>query len=132
MYQLLADAVVLLHFLFIVLVLVGGLLVFRWPRAAWVHLPAAAWGALVELLGWECPLTPLENRFRRLAGGAPYEGDFLTRYLVAVIYPEHLTAATQIVLGGVVIVGNVAVYALAIHRRKTRAHDGGHQGPAPE
>ena len=132
MYQLLADAVVLLHFLFIVLVLVGGLLVFRWPRAAWVHLPVAAWGALVELLGWECPLTPLENHFRRLAGGAPYEGAFLTRYLVAVIYPEHLTAATQIVLGGVVIVGNVAVYALAIHRRKTRAHDDGHQGPAPE
>ena len=64
----LADLVVIVHGLFIVFVVAGGLLVLRWPRLAWVHLPAAAWGVLIEWSGWICPLTPLENALRRAAG----------------------------------------------------------------
>jgi len=121
LFQLLADAVLLLHFLFILFVLGGGLLLLRWPRAVWVHLPAAVWGALVELLGWDCPLTPLENHFRRLAGGAFYEGDFVTRYLLRFLYPEYLTATTQRVLAGIVVVLNLAVYSFVLRRREARA-----------
>ncbi len=120
MYQLLADAVVLVHFLFVLFALAGGLLALRWPRAAWLHLPMAGWAALVELAGWECPLTPLENRFRQLAGGTPYEGDFLTRYLLRLLYPEHLTAATQRLLAGIVVALNVIVYAFVLRRRTVR------------
>lgn len=89
--RLAADFVVLIHFGFIVFVVVGGLLVLRWPRAAWMHLPAAAWGAGIVLLGGICPLTPLEKSLRRLAGEAGYEGGFIDRYVMPVIYPVGLS-----------------------------------------
>ncbi|MDH4285004.1 MAG: DUF2784 domain-containing protein [Gallionellaceae bacterium] len=120
MYQLLADAVLVLHLAFIVFVLCGGLLALRWPKAAWVHLPAAAWGALIELTGWICPLTPLENHFLELAGSATYQSDFIARYLWPIIYPEGLAPAIQKILGGLVIVLNGIVYAVVISRKKRR------------
>jgi hypothetical protein len=120
-YNLFADLIVLAHFLFIVFVICGGLLVIRWPNAAFVHLPAAAWGATVEFFGWICPLTPLENHFRNLAGAKQYSGDFILRYLVPVIYPENLTAAIQTILGIAVIVINVFFYTIAIHKHKNTA-----------
>ncbi len=98
MYFLLADAVVVFHFLFIAFVVAGGLLVLRRPWVAWVHLPAAFWGAFIEFAGWICPLTPLENHLRSLGGGSIYRGDFIEQYLVPVIYPSSLTAFMQYIL----------------------------------
>ncbi|QEZ48196.1 DUF2784 domain-containing protein [Cupriavidus oxalaticus] len=114
----LADLVVIVHGLFIVFVVAGGLLVLRWPRLAWVHLPAAAWGVLIEWSGWICPLTPLENALRRAAGEAGYSGGFIERYLLPLIYPPGLTPAVQLWLGLVVLVVNVAVYAVWWRRRR--------------
>ncbi len=85
--RLLADGIVVLHFLFIAFVVLGGVLALRWPRLAWVHLPAACWGATIELSGWICPLTPIENRFRQAAGEAGYAGSFIGHYLLPVLYP---------------------------------------------
>lgn len=119
MYNLLADAIVVTHFLFIVFVIFGGLLVIRWPRTAFVHLPAAIWGALVEILGWVCPLTPLENHFRLLAGGSSYSGDFVLRYLVPIIYPTYLTVTIQQIFGALVILVNIIFYAIVIWRVRT-------------
>jgi hypothetical protein len=116
LYQLLADAIVITHFIFIVFVVGGGLLVIYWPRVTWAHLPAAIWGAVVEFTGWICPLTPLENHFRELGGGVSYSGDFIAQYLLVVIYPENLTAEIQCILGGLVIAINVIFYTLAIRR----------------
>lgn len=110
-YLLLADAVVVFHFLFILFVLGGGLLVLRWRRLLWLHLPAAVWGAVVEMTGWICPLTPLENRLRQMGSGRAYEGDFVAKYVAAIVYPERLTQSTQLLLGAIVVVLNVAVYA---------------------
>ncbi|MGP8154022.1 MAG: DUF2784 domain-containing protein, partial [Smithella sp.] len=110
MYNVFADAIVAAHFLFIAFVICGGLLVIRWPRMAFVHLPAAIWGAAVEIFAWICPLTPLENHFRNLAGGGSYSGDFITRYLLLIIYPENLTINIQYVLGGLVIFINIIFY----------------------
>jgi hypothetical protein len=72
LYLLLADFLVFLHVAFVAFVVLGVLLVQRSPRLAWIHLPSALWGALIEFAGWGCPLTPLENRFRQLGGGAGY------------------------------------------------------------
>ncbi|MBI5938539.1 MAG: DUF2784 domain-containing protein [Betaproteobacteria bacterium] len=120
-YNLLADLVLLAHFGFILFVGGGGLLVARWPRLAWLHLPAAAWGALVEIAGIVCPLTPLENHFRQLAGETAYAGDFIGRYLLAVIYPTGLTRPVQIGLGLLAVAINLAVYAWAIRRLRKQA-----------
>ena len=119
--RLLADGVLLLHLLFIVFVVAGGLAAVRRPRIAWLHLPALAWGALVEFNGWICPLTPLENRLRAAGGGAGYAGGFIEHYLLPVIYPEALTRDVQAWLGGALLAFNLLVYALAwrAHRRRT-------------
>ncbi|WP_207885394.1 DUF2784 domain-containing protein [Pseudomonas sp. 30_B] len=110
--RLAADAVVLLHLGFILFVLLGGLLVLRWPRLAWLHLPAAAWGMAVEFLHLYCPLTPLENHFRQAAGELGYDGGFIEHYLLPLIYPAGLTEAIQIGLGLVVLAINLPPYLL--------------------
>lgn len=109
-YGLLADFVVLLHLFFVLFVMLGGLVVVKWPRLAWLHLPAVAWGAWVELSGWICPLTPLENWLRAQGGEASYPGDFIAQYLSAVLYPDSLTREMQIVLGLLVITVNLGIY----------------------
>lgn len=105
--------VVILHLAFVLFVVAGGLLVLRRRRWAWVHLPAAAWGAVIEWAGWICPLTPLENRLRALAGAPTYEGGFIERYVVPVLYPPGLTRGWQIALGFAVVAINAAVYTVA-------------------
>jgi uncharacterized protein DUF2784 len=115
-YWFLADAVVVIHLGFVLFVVAGGFLVLRWPRAAWVHLPAAAWGVLVEWSGWICPLTPLENWLRAHGGAAEYAGGFVEHYLVPVLYPASLTRGIQVLLGATVLVVNVIAYALVFAR----------------
>lgn len=118
--RLLADLLVVLHLLFILFVVFGGLLVLRWRWVAWLHLPCAAWGALVEFTGWICPLTPLENRLRLEAGQAGYSGGFIDHYVIPLVYPPGLTPAWQVALGVAVLVINGALYGLLIRRLRRR------------
>ncbi|MGY8526551.1 DUF2784 domain-containing protein [Paracidovorax citrulli] len=118
MAALLADAVVVLHLVFVAFVVAGGLLVWRWPALAWLHVPAALWGATVEWTGWICPLTPLENRLRSAAGQVGYESGFVEHYLLPLLYPAALSRETQLVLGAVVVLVNVAIYARWWHARR--------------
>src|SRR5918997_6501449 len=115
-----ADLVVLVHFLFVLFVLFGGLLVLRWPKVAYVHLPVAVYGALIELVGWICPLTPLEKRLRESAGQQGYEGGFVEHYILPVLYPSGLSRGVQLVLGALVIGINVVIYGIVISRHKQR------------
>lgn len=119
-----ADALLLVHLGFIVFATGGGLAVLRWPRLAWVHLPAAAWAALIEFGGWICPLTPLEIALRRAAGQAGYEGGFIAHYVGALVYPQGLTRADQTALGIAVVLLNIAVYAFVVRAaRRARRRD---------
>lgn len=124
-FGLLADAVVVLHLGFVLFVVLGGLLVLRWPRAAWVHLPAAVWGAWIEFAGWICPLTPLENWLRRQGGGPVYATSFVEHYVVPVLYPSALSRETQWALGGIVLTANTIVYLCVIRRRARRSPGNG-------
>jgi hypothetical protein len=117
----LADALVIMHLLFVTFVMTGGFLLARWPKLAWLHLPAVAWGAIVEFTGWICPLTPLENHLRMLGGGGAYSGGFVERYLLPVLYPENLTLPIQQVLGGAVVGVNLVAYALAYRASRRKA-----------
>lgn len=119
MFGFFADVVVALHFAFVLFVVAGGLLVLRWSRVAWVHVPAAAWGALISFFGWVCPLTPLENHYRRRAGQAGYTGGFVDQYVMPVLYPGQLTRPLQITLGVLVLLANGAIYALVLRRRRS-------------
>jgi hypothetical protein len=117
LYRLLADVLVVFHTCFVLFVVLGGLLVLRWPRLAWVHLPAAAWGAWVEFSSTVCPLTPLENHLRHLGGEAGYSGGFIAHYLLPVLYPAGLSPRVQVVLGIFVVLLNVAAYFVVWRRR---------------
>lgn len=108
--SLLADAVMLLHFAFIVFVVAGAVLLHRWPGLAWVHLPAVLWGAYAVLSGAICPLTPLENRLREMAGEQGYASGYIEHYLLPIIYPPGLTRGVQALLGAGVLALNVWLY----------------------
>ena len=116
LYRLAADLLVLLHLLFILFVIAGGFAVLKWHWMAFVHLPAAAWGALIEFRGWICPLTPMENRLRQLAGEQGYAVGFIEHYILPVIYPSGLTRDLQTTLGTIVVVINVLVYGVVLYR----------------
>lgn len=120
MYGLLADAVLVAHLAFVLFVALGGLLVLRWRALAWLHVPAAIWGAAIEFAGWICPLTPLENHLRARAGEAGYQQDFIARYLLPVVYPEGLTRQDQLLLGSAALAFNLAVYAWVWRRARAQ------------
>ena len=115
-FRFLADATVVLHLAVVLFVVLGGLLVLRWPRFAWVNLPAAAWGAWVELAGWICPLTPMENWLRRRGGQTGYTATFVVQYLVPILYPAALSRDIQWLLGAFVLAVNVCVYVVVFRR----------------
>jgi len=118
-YRLLADFVLVVHAAFVVFVMLGGLAVLRWPRLAWVHLPVVIWGAGIEFAGGICPLTPLENHWRRLAGEQGYTGGFVEQYVLAALYPDGLTRGMQLALGLLVIAVNAVIYFRVWTRHKT-------------
>jgi hypothetical protein len=109
-YRALADFVLLLHMAFVLFAALGGVLAFKWRRVAWFHKPAALWAALIEFVGWECPLTPLENWLRRKGGEAGYQTGFIERYLLPLIYPAPVSRTLHVVLGLLVLCVNLAIY----------------------
>ena len=121
LYAALALLVVVAHLAFVGFAAFGGLLAWRWPRVAWVHLPAAAWAVYVEISGRFCPLTPWENELRRRAGLDDYSGDFVARYLFPLLYPEGLTRGAQVTIGLFVLALNVLVYVRVARQRRARA-----------
>jgi Protein of Unknown function (DUF2784) len=128
-----ADLVILLHVAFVVFVVMGALLVTRWPRLACFHVPAVAWGALIEFRGWVCPLTPLENYLRERGGSTRYEGEFIEHYILPLLYPANLTAHVQIWLGALAVMINIALYWRAFRRtshKRGRSHYPGTHGNA--
>ena len=114
--RLLADMVLLLHVAFILFALSGGLIIL-WKRwVVWIHLPVLLWASVVNLAGWTCPLTPLENRLRALAGQAGYEGGFVEHYVVPLVYPDVMFRDLEMVSELAVLACNVLTYAFVIHR----------------
>ncbi len=115
-----ADLIVLIHFAFVIFVVAGGLLALKWPKMAYLHIPAAVWGAWIGFANWICPLTPLENHLRRIAGEAGYAGGFIEHYITRILYPAGLTAGMRVILGVAVVAANLLVYRVYFARRRNR------------
>ena len=114
-----ADLVLVLHLVFVLFVIFGGLLALRWPRVAWLHVPVAIYGAVIEFVGFVCPLTPLENAFRRAGGEAGYVGGFIDHYIAATLYPSGLTRTIQLWLGlGVLALNGIVYWIYFRHRHR--------------
>lgn len=117
--MILADLVVAAHVAFVLFVVLGGLLALRWPRVIWLHVPSVIWGALVEFTGWICPLTPLEQSLRDRTGDPGYQGDFIARHLLPVLYPEGLSRNDQLMFGAIALAINAVVYSVVLRRRRS-------------
>jgi hypothetical protein len=114
----LADALVVFHLAFVIYVVLGGVLVLRWRSLAILHLPAALYGVAVEIFGWTCPLTPLENALRRRGGQAGYRGGFVEHYLLPILYPGRMPSWMPWALAALVAGANAAIYGLALWRAR--------------
>ncbi len=117
-----ADIIVIVHLGFIVFVALGGILVIKWHKIAFLHLPCALWGVLIAFGGWICPLTPLEMHFRQLAGIAGYDGGFIDHYVMPIVYPAGLTRGMQIAFGVTILAVNLFVYARVLVNRTKRGN----------
>jgi len=115
-YRVMADIIVVIHFLFICFVVAGGFLALKWRRVVWAHIPAAVWAAFIEFSGWICPLTPLENKFRYMGGSLGYSGGFIEHYLIPLIYPSGLTREIQFIIGDFVVVLNITLYWFIVRK----------------
>ena len=109
-YSFFSDIVVLLHFIYVIFAVAGGILLIWWPKVIWIHFPAALWAALISFAGWICPLTYLENWLRIKGGGIGYSKGFIIQYVELILYPAGLTYYYQMVLGIFVVVLNLAIY----------------------
>ena len=118
MYEFLATLTLIIHFLFIIFVILGALLFFIKHWTLYFHIPALIYGAYVEFTQSICPLTYLENYFLTKANLASYSTSFIQKYLYAIIYPINLTKEIQISLGIALIIINLIIYGFIIKRKK--------------
>ena len=104
-FRVVADLTAFVHLLFVFYVACGGFLAWRWPRTIVTHVGAVLWGAASVAVGFDCPLTAMENWARRHAGeeGLPPSG-FIDHYLTGVIYPESALGAVRALVAGAVLV----------------------------
>ena len=115
-YRWLAEFVVVVHFAFVVYVPLGGFLAWRWPKSFVLHGASVLWGLGIVLIGWDCPLTTLENHLRRIGGESDYHRGFVDRYLKDVIFPRELLSPLRVLVAVCVIVSWVGLQ----QRRGTR------------
>ena len=118
MYELAADIILIIHFLFILFVIFGALLFFVVKKIVFIHIPAIIWGIYIELTNSICPLTYLENWFLHKANLTTYSEGFIQNYLVPIVYPVSLTKQLQIFLGIGLIVINIVIYAFIFNKLK--------------
>lgn len=118
LYRVLVDVIAFVHFAFVLFVALGGFFVLRWHRLAWLHVPAFVWGALIEIMNWQCPLTTWEDLFRLRAGMRGYSEGFIAHYIYRLIYPPGLTRGVQLAIAAFVLGINAAVYVVLILRSR--------------
>jgi hypothetical protein len=126
LYAIAADSILILHLVFVIFAIAGGLLVLWQKRFAWLHVPAIAWAVFVEATGGICPLTPLENFLRIKAGRSAYASGFIEHYIAPILYPPGLTRQDQILLAILVLVINSLVYGWLLYKWKVKRSPKGH------
>jgi uncharacterized protein DUF2784 len=109
-YRALARVVAALHLLFVVFVVLGSLLVLRWPGLLWLHLLGVVWATATLAFDLGCPLTPWEKSFWRRGGREPYPEGFLQHHVLRTATSAEHSRRNHIAIGVGVLVLNVVVY----------------------
>ncbi|RRS00728.1 DUF2784 domain-containing protein [Glycomyces terrestris] len=117
-YRILADATMIVHFMFLAYVVAGGFIAWRWPRTWFAHAAVAVYGTFNGIIQFVCPLTPLEHHWRLKAGQAGLEpAGFVETYLIGVVYPAEHWPTVQLTAAAVVLASWIG---LAIRLRRKR------------
>ena len=116
-----ADAVMLLHFAFILFVVLGALSVWWRRRMAFLHIPCALYGVAISFASWVCPLTYLELYLRQQARQAGYQASFIEHYLLGIIYPANYHTI-HYYLGAGLLLLNLILYLYIFWPRKNTHH----------
>lgn len=104
MYRALEMLTVAVHFAFIGYLVVGGFVAWRWPRTIAVHVVAVIWGFGSVLIGYDCPLTAVENWARIAGGGQPLPpSGFIAHYITGVLYPGDAENLVRLLVVAVVV-----------------------------
>ena len=124
LYRRLADLVVVVHALVAVFFLFGAIGARSEPWIVLFHFPLALWVCSALIMGWTCPLTPLENHLRRAAGERGYDGSFVDHYIARLFgfgteknqspVPTKNERNGQIVLGVAFGLLNLVVYGASL------------------
>ena len=122
-FSLLADLVLVLHFIFILFAIFGAVLVYFYHWIAWLHIPMACWAILISFFGWICPLTYLEVWLRQAAGEQGYQTGFIAHYLSPIVFPEGFSREQAIINGAIVLLLNLAIYGVILFRRRNANRD---------
>ena len=114
----LAEAVLVVHLLFILWVIGGVLLVRLYPELRWAHIGSLAYSIFIEVVPWPpCPLTLLEQMLENRAGAAAYHGPFLLHYLDELVYP-NVKPALLVSVAVAFCFANLVYYVFAWRNRK--------------
>lgn len=111
MKRLAPELVLASHFAFVLFAVLGGFLGLMDLRWWALHAPAVVWSAIVNLAGWTCPLTPLEQQLRRRADLAGYEGGFVAHYIGPLVYPQGMPRRLELTAAISITLWNGLVYA---------------------
>ncbi len=109
-----AEFVLAVHFAFVAFAVLGGFLGLLSAAWLWLHVPVVVWSSVVNLAGWTCPLTPLEQALRRSAGSAGYEGGCVAHYIGPVVYPQGMPRRLERIAGVSIVAWNAIVYAIVL------------------
>ncbi len=112
LFRFLANLTYFVHLFFIIFSVFGALICIRWPKLILLHIPCLTWATLIWFFRWSCPLTPLEKYFLEQAGLSTYEGGFIAHYIYPLIYVGGFTYSEIVILGILLILGNILAYTL--------------------
>lgn len=111
----LAALVLAVHLSWIVWVIFGAIWTRGRPWLTGFHLLSLAWGIVVDVGPWPCPLTMAEQWLETRAGMQTYSGSFLVHYLDAIVYP-HVPVSLIVGFATAVCCANMLIYAVRMVR----------------
>ena len=109
-YRVLVDITIIIHFLWILFLIFGILFAIRGSKIAFLHISGLIFSLIINIFGWYCPLTHLENYFYKTSlSGTYYNGSFISYYLNRIIYLD--VPLSYIRIGGIIfVIINTVVY----------------------
>ena len=126
LHDLILNLTLVLHFLWILFLIFGVVFALKRSMIAWFHLGGLLFSLFINLFGFYCPLTYVENHLRSpCADSGVISGSFIARYLEQMIYPD-VSEKTIRIIEILFVCLNLFVYGVLAKRYFLRSRPGRH------